>query len=447
MSKANLNFEKTNEELLKFLDNSPSAFHATANMCEMLKEAGFPRLYEGEKWNLEAGNGYYVTRNDSALIAFQIPKQDFAGFQIMASHSDSPVFKIKANAEIAVENQYVKLNVEKYGGMICSTWLDRPLSAAGRVLVRDEAAGTLESRLVDLDRDLLVIPSLAIHMDRTLNSGHAFNPQVDMQPLYGLESSKPFPALLAEAAGVKEEDIVDFDLSLYTRQAPTRIGPDSELFMAPRIDDLECAATTLYGFLDAAPETDSACAPVWAMFDNEEVGSSTRQGADSSFLRDVLDRILNAIPHSAQAQAQAFANSFVLSADNAHAVHPNFADKADSCNKVILGKGVVVKVNASQKYTTSGLTGAAFTAICEKAGVPVQTFANRADVAGGSTLGNLLGRQILMPMVDIGVGQLAMHSAMETASCKDAEYLANACAAYYNTPIFQPEDGQWKLGL
>ena len=326
-----------------------------------------------------------------------------------------------------------------------STWLDRPLSAAGRVLVRDEAAGTLESRLVDLDRDLLVIPSLAIHMDRTLNSGHAFNPQVDMQPLYGLEGSKPFPALLAEAAGVKEEDIVDFDLSLYTRQAPTRIGPDGELFMAPRIDDLECAATTLYGFLDAAPETDSACAPVWAMFDNEEVGSSTRQGADSSFLRDVLDRILNAIPHSAQAQAQAFANSFVLSADNAHAVHPNFADKADPCNKVILGKGVVVKVNASQKYTTSGLTGAIFKEICRKNNVPVQVFANRADLPGGSTLGNLQSHTVPVPMVDIGLAQLAMHSAVETAAVADADAMVRAVAGFYRVHLRSLGDARYTL--
>lgn len=371
------------------------------------------------------------------------PAHAIGGWRIAASHSDSPTWRIK-NTNVNAAG-CIKLNVEGYGGMIMSTWLDRPLSAAGRVLVRDEAAGTLESRLVDLDRDLLVIPSLAIHMDRTLNSGHAFNPQVDMQPLYGLEGSKPFPALLAEAAGVKEEDIVDFDLSLYTRQAPTRIGPDGELFMAPRIDDLECAATTLYGFLDAAPETDSACAPVWAMFDNEEVGSSTRQGADSSFLRDVLDRILNAIPHSAQAQAQAFANSFVLSADNAHAVHPNFADKADPCNKVILGKGVVVKVNASQKYTTSGLTGAIFKEICRKNNVPVQVFANRADLPGGSTLGNLQSHTVPVPMVDIGLAQLAMHSAVETAAVADADAMVRAVAGFYRVHLRSLGDARYTL--
>lgn len=234
------------EQLFDFLHRSVSPFHAVHTAAQLLDAAGYTRLEEAEYWNLEPEHGYYVTRNESSIIAWRVPAHAIGGWRIAASHSDSPTWRIK-NTNVNAAG-CIKLNVEGYGGMIMSTWLDRPLSAAGRVLVRDEAAGTLESRLVNLDRDLLVIPSLAIHMDRTLNSGHAFNPQVDMQPLYGLEGSKPFPALLAEAAGVKEEDIVDFDLSLYTRQAPTRIGPDGELFMAPRIDDLECAATTLYGF-------------------------------------------------------------------------------------------------------------------------------------------------------------------------------------------------------
>ena len=437
-------YEEINRDLLHFIAKAPSVFHAVNSIRTALSYAGFTEIREEDPWQIGRSGKYFVNRNGTALMAFTIPEDGGHAFRITASHGDSPSFKIKENPELR-DAAYVRLNVEGYGGMIMSTWLDRPLSAAGRVLVRDEAAGTLESRLVDLDRDLLVIPSLAIHMDRTLNSGHAFNPQVDMQPLYGLEGSKPFPALLAEAAGVKEEDIVDFDLSLYTRQAPTRIGPDGELFMAPRIDDLECAVTTLYGFLDAAPETDSACAPVWAMFDNEEVGSSTRQGADSSFLRDVLDRILNAIPHSAQAQAQAFANSFVLSADNAHAVHPNFADKADPCNKIILGKGVVVKVNASQKYTTSGLTGAIFKEICRKNNVPVQVFANRADLPGGSTLGNLQSHTVPVPMVDIGLAQLAMHSAVETAAVADADAMVRAVAGFYRVHLRSLGDARYTL--
>ena len=431
------------EQLFDFLHRSVSPFHAVHTAAQLLDAAGYTRLEEAEYWNLEPEHGYYVTRNESSIIAWRVPAHAIGGWRIAASHSDSPTWRIK-NTNVNAAG-CIKLNVEGYGGMIMSTWLDRPLSAAGRVLVRDEAVGTLESRLVDLDRDLLVIPSLAIHMDRTLNSGHAFNPQVDMQPLYGLEGSKPFPALLAEAAGVKEEDIVDFDLSLYTRQAPTRIGPDGELFMAPRIDDLECAATTLYGFLDAAPETDSACAPVWAMFDNEEVGSSSRMGAASSYLRDVLDRILEAVPHSAQASHRAMANSFMLSADNAHATHPNFPQKSDPCAPVRLGGGVVLKYNASQKYTTNAVSGAIFRAICRKADVPVQVFTNRADEAGGSTLGNLQSHTLPIPMADIGCAQFAMHSAVETASVADAEAMTKAVAAFYRVHLRALGDGTYTL--
>ncbi len=271
--------------------------------------------------------------------------------------------------------------------MIMSTWLDRPLTVGGRVIVKTEDG--IESRLVCIDRDLLVIPSLAIHFQRDINKGHTFNPQVDMQPLWGPAGSRTLTDLVAEELGVDTADILDSDLQLVTRQAPTQIGPDGEFFMAPRIDDLECAATTLLGFLDAAAETDSACAPVWAMLDNEEVGSSSRMGAQSSYLRDVLDRIVDAIPHSGQAMHRAMANSFMLSADNAHATHPNFPQKSDPCAPVRLGGGVVLKYNASQKYTTNAVSGAIFRAICEKADVPVQVFTNRADEAGGSTLGNL----------------------------------------------------------
>ena len=438
-----MNHEFSIDGLFDFLNAGVSAFHSTAAAAAILEENGYQNCPESAAWQLAPGGKYYTTRNGSAIMAWRMPKGPLTGWHAAASHSDSPTWRVK-KLDCAKDEVFAKAETEGYGGMIMPSWLDRPLSVAGRVLVETESG--IESRLVHPDRAVACIPNLCIHFNRDLNNGMKYNPQVDLQPIFGAAGGS-LRAVLAREAGVKPEEIVDADIVLCTREKAERLGLNGEYFMSGRIDDLECAATTLYGFLDAAPETDSACAPVWAMFDNEEVGSSTRQGADSSFLRDVLDRILNAIPHSAQAQAQAFANSFVLSADNAHAVHPNFADKADPCNKVILGKGVVVKVNASQKYTTSGFTGAAFSAICKKAGVPVQTFANRADVPGGSTLGNLLGHQILMPMVDIGLGQLAMHSAMETASCADAEYMAKAVAAYYNTPIFQPKDGEWKLGL
>ena len=429
------------DDLVEFLQESVTPFHAAATAESWLRAAGFTRLEEADYWNLEPGKGYYTTRNGSSVVAWRVPDHAIGGWRIVASHSDSPTWKIKTDI---VENDGCRrLSVEGYGGMIMSTWLDRPLTVGGRALVKTEDG--IESRLVYLDRDLLVIPSLAIHFQRDINKGHTFNPQVDMQPLWGPAGSRTLTDLVAEELGVDTADILDSDLQLVTRQAPTQIGPDGEFFMAPRIDDLECAATTLLGFLDAAAETDSACAPVWAMLDNEEVGSSSRMGAESSYLRDVLDRIVDAIPHSGQAMHRAMANSFMLSADNAHATHPNFPQKSDPCAPVRLGGGVVLKYNASQKYTTNAVSGAIFRAICEKADVPVQVFTNRADEAGGSTLGNLQSHTLPIPMADIGLAQLAMHSAVETASVADAEAMTKAVAAFYRVHLRALGDGTYTL--
>ena len=429
------------DDLVEFLQESVTPFHAAATAESWLRAAGFTRLEEADYWNLEPGKGYYTTRNGSSVVAWRVPDHAIGGWRIVASHSDSPTWKIKTDI---VENDGCRrLSVEGYGGMIMSTWLDRPLTVGGRVIVKTEDG--IESRLVCIDRDLLVIPSLAIHFQRDINKDHTFNPQVDMQPLWGPAGSRTLTDLVAEELGVDTADILDSDLQLVTRQAPTQIGPDGEFFMAPRIDDLECAATTLLGFLDAAAETDSACAPVWAMLDNEEVGSSSRMGAQSSYLRDVLDRIVDAIPHSGQAMHRAMANSFMLSADNAHATHPNFPQKSDPCAPVRLGGGVVLKYNASQKYTTNAVSGAIFRAICEKADVPVQVFTNRADEAGGSTLGNLQSHTLPIPMADIGLAQLAMHSAVETASVADAEAMTKAVAAFYRVHLRALGDGTYTL--
>ena len=429
------------DDLVEFLQESVTPFHAAATAESWLRAAGFTRLEEADYWNLEPGKGYYTTRNGSSVVAWRVPDHAIGGWRIVASHSDSPTWKIKTDI---VENDGCRrLSVEGYGGMIMSTWLDRPLTVGGRVIVKTEDG--IESRLVCIDRDLLVIPSLAIHFQRDINKGHTFNPQVDMQPLWGPAGSRTLTDLVAEELGVDTADILDSDLQLVTRQAPTQIGPDGEFFMAPRIDDLECAATTLLGFLDAAAETDSACAPVWAMLDNEEVGSSSRMGAESSYLRDVLDRIVDAIPHSGQAMHRAMANSFMLSADNAHATHPNFPQKSDPCAPVRLGGGVVLKYNASQKYTTNAVSGAIFRAICEKADVPVQVFTNRADEAGGSTLGNLQSHTLPIPMADIGLAQLAMHASYETAGCADVDYMIRALRQFYKTDIITSADGEYQL--
>ena len=392
------------EELFRFLDAGVSAFHSTAAASAILETEGYVNCPESAAWELTPGGKYYTTRNGSAVLAWRMPKGELTGWHAAASHSDSPTWRIK---QFDTEDKvFAKAEVEGYGGMIMPSWLDRPLTVAGRLLVRTENG--IESRLVCPDRALACIPNLCIHFNRDLNNGMKYNPQVDLQPIFGGKGGNLKEVLAAEA-GVKAEDILDADLVLATREKAVRMGLNGEYFMSGRIDDLECAYTTLWGFLQGRGEEEGR-GDIWVMFDNEEVGSSSRQGAQGTLMADVLARI-------------------------------------EESMGVVMGGGVLLKYNARQTYTTSGFTGAAFTAICKKAGVPVQMFANRADVPGGSTLGNLLGHQILMPMVDIGLGQLAMHSAMETASCADAEYMAKAVAEYYNTPIFQPKDGEWKLGL
>lgn len=433
--------EGLNRELLDFLDASPTSFHAVSNMSAMLEAEDFTRLYEGQKWTLEAGKGYYVTRNDSALIAFQIPRRDFAGFQIMASHSDSPSFKIKANAEMEIDRRYIKLNVERYGGMLCAPWLDRPLSVAGRVVVR--TGDGVASRLIRVDRDLLIIPNLAIHMNRKVNDGYEFNAQRDMLPLFGMEEAKDgFLPLIAKEAGVAVEDILDTDLFLYNRMKGTILGLNGEFIAAPRLDDLQCAFASLKGFLAAKPQNSVA---VHCVLDNEEVGSGTKQGAASTFLKDVLRRITSAMGRGEEEYLMALASSFLVSADNAHSVHPNQPDKADPTNRPYMNGGIVIKYSANQKYTTDAISGALFKAICQRAEVPYQTFTNRSDMLGGSTLGNISTTQAPLNTVDIGLPQLAMHSPYETAGTRDTHYLIRAAQVLFSTSIQGCGNGIYRL--
>lgn len=432
---------KTLDRLFAFLRAGVTPWHAVAEAAAWLEAAGYTRLEESDYWNLAPGGRYYVTRNGSSIAAWRVPEHAIGGWRMALSHSDTPGWRIKPAKSSAAGCE--RLPVEGYGGMIMPTWLDRPLGVAGRVLVRTEDG--LDTRLVNIDRPVAVIPSLCIHFDRSCNSGHTYNAQVDMQPLYGPEGRRSLSALVAEALGIPEEDMVDSELLLTTLQEPVRTGPDGEYYLSPRIDDLGCAAATLLGFLDADADCDSACAPLWAMLDNEEVGSSTRQGAQSTFLRDLLDRILDVIPHSGQGMARALANSFCLSADNAHATHPNFPEKSDPASPIRLGGGVVLKYNATQKYSTTAYSGAVFGEICRMAGVPVQRFANRADVPGGSTLGNLQANTVPVPTADIGLPQLAMHSAVETAACADADAMRRAVAAFYRAHIRTMGDGRCML--
>ncbi|WP_294449834.1 M18 family aminopeptidase [uncultured Gemmiger sp.] len=432
---------QTLDRLFAFLRAGVTPWHAVAEAARWLEEAGYTRLEESDYWNLAPGGRYYVTRNGSSIAAWRVPEHGIGGWRMSISHSDNPGWRLKPAKSTVAGCE--RLPVEGYGGMIMPTWLDRPLGVAGRVLVR--TGDGLDTRLVDIHRPVAVIPSLCIHFDRSCNSGHTYNAQVDMQPLYGPEGCKSIQALVAEALNLSESDMVESELLLTTLQEPVRTGPDGEYYLSPRIDDLGCAASTLMGFLDADAGCDSACAPVWAMLDNEEVGSSTRQGAQSTFVRDLFDRILDAIPHSGQGMARALANSFCLSADNAHATHPNFPEKSDPASPVRLGGGVVVKYNATQKYSTTAYSGAVFGEICRMAEVPVQRFANRADVPGGSTLGNLQANTVPVPTVDIGLPQLAMHSAVETAACADADAMRRAVAAFYRAHIRVLGDGRCTL--
>lgn len=415
-------FQQTAKELIQFIEKSPTCFQAVATMKEILEQEGYSELKERDKWNLEKGGHYFVTRNASALIAFAIPQEGLKGFRIIASHSDSPSFKIKDNPEMAVENKYVKLNVERYGGMLCAPWFDRPLSVAGRVVVKEN--DTFVTKLVDVDRDLLMIPNLAIHMSRQANEGYQYSAQKDMLPLYGeIAAKNTFMETIAQAAGVKAEDILGHDLFLYNRQKGCIWGAQEEFLSIGRLDDLQCAFASLKGFLGGEKKEYAA---VHCVLDNEEVGSSTKQGAASTFLYDVLVRMVRGLGMDYEDYLRALADSFMISADNGHALHPNYTEKADPVNRPVLNQGIVIKYSGNQKYCTDAVSAAMFKDLCSQAEVPYQTFTNNSDIPGGSTLGNISNTKVALNSVDIGLPQLAMHSPYETVGVKDTYYLVEA---------------------
>lgn len=406
--------------LLEFIEKSPSVFHVVDTIRSELLEQGFQELKESEEWQLESEKGYFVIRNDSSVIAFQIPGKDIRGFHVIAGHGDSPTFKVKENPELNVEEHYIKLNTEKYGGMIHATWLDRPLSVAGRIVVKDEN-NTLQVKLVNVDKDLLVIPNVAIHMNRDINKGYEYNPQIDLLPLMSLGKKKEAKDLLlsevAQATGVKKEDILAQDLFLYVREKGRVVGANGEFVLSPRLDDLQCVHAALTAFQSKKPKQ---YVNVLAVFDNEEVGSTTTQGADSTFLGDTFRRIKERLNWSESDYCRKIADSFLISADNAHGVHPNHPEKADPGNRPLLGKGLVIKYHGGQKYTTDAVSAAKMKIWCQQAKVSYQSFYNRSDMTGGSTLGNISNTQISMTSVDVGLPQLAMHSAIETAATEDS---------------------------
>ena len=420
--------------LMDFLDSSVTMFHAI-NECEkVLQKSGFTYLPENEKWNINKGK-YYTKRNSSSLIAFDIAEGDYH-FQISAAHSDSPTFKLKDRPVIEA-NGYLKLNVEGYGGMINATWLDKPLTLAGRVMVNTDKG--IETRLLQIDRDLLIIPNVPIHFNREINKGFAFNNQVDMLPVFSVGSLKEadFDNMIAKELGIEPEDILAKDLYLVNRQKATVVGFDNELISSGRLDDLECVYTSLRGFVEAENKNHIN---VFAVFDNEEVGSVTKQGAMSTFLASTLDRVNTALGKSKEEYYRAIAKSILISCDNAHAVHPNHPELFDVKNRPVLNQGIAIKESANQKYTTDAFSRAILKKILEKKNIPYQTFANRSDIAGGSTLGNLSNTVVSMNAVDIGLPQLAMHSAYETAGAKDVGYAFETLKAFFEANIDIKDD-------
>ncbi len=419
-----------NRELFDYIKRSPTAYHACAGAAEELKNAGYIELFEGDEWNLLPEGKYFVCRNGSSVIAFHAPGKCRRGFMITASHSDSPSLKIKDNATLS-DGTYTKLSTEVYGGPIFSTWLDRPLGIAGRVSVKSESG--ISVRLVDSKEPCVIIPNVAIHMNREVNTGFKFNASVDLIPLFdGNSPEKGFKKMIAELAGANEDDILASDLYLYNCQGGVEWG---SFISAPRLDDLQCAYAALEAFLKSG---ESGACPVYALLDNEEVGSQTKQGAASTFLSDILERIADA---SGADYRRAVANSFMVSCDNAHAVHPNHPEYADKNHTVKMNGGVVIKYNANQKYTSDGVSAAIFKLICERANVPYQMYCNRADMPGGSTLGSIANTQVSLNTVDIGIAQLAMHSAFETAGSLDTEYMTRALSRFYLSVIRACENG------
>ena len=424
-----------NSALFDFIAACPSAFHTADTVAKRLISAGYTELFESGIWQLRPGGKYFTRRGGSSLIAFRAPESQINGYMIMAAHGDSPAFRIKESAE-TVNDGYRRVCVEKYGGMLCSTWLDRPLSAAGRVLVRTDKG--LESRLVNIDRDLMLIPNVAIHMDRSANEGKKFDVNVDMLPLLGLAAQNAgLDSLVAEAAGAELGDIAARELTVYCRSVGTVWGGNNEFISAPRLDDLQCVFGCLEGFMQAR-EKESA--PVFCVFDNEEVGSGTKQGADSDFLSAVLHRIWTGLGLDEPGYLPALAQSMMVSADNAHAVHPNHPEYADRNDRPKMNGGIVIKYSANQKYATDAVSAAVFGEICRRAGVETQRFTNRADLPGGSTLGNISSAHVSVDTVDIGLAQLAMHSAYETAGARDTESLIRAACEFFSAGLRRSGD-------
>ncbi len=416
-------------ELMDFIQDSPSCFHVVENARTMLENAGAVCLDEKKTYSLEAGSSYFVTRNGSAIIAFRLPQTEAGGYSIVSAHTDSPSFKLKENPELSNGGTYTTLNVEGYGGMLMAPWFDRPLSIAGRAFVKAKD-GSVQQRLVNFDKDLCQIVNLCIHQNRDVNKSHEYKIQKELLPIIGLGEMLKIKEMVADILDIDVLSVLDTELFLYNRMHGSIWGVGDEFFSAPKIDDLQCAFSALKAFVTAEDSCSSKIQMV-ALFDNEETGSMSRQGADSDFLRQTIHRIGCAMGWDYDKRCALQASSFMLSADNGHSFHPNYPEKCDPTNKPLINGGVMIKYAANQKYTTDAFSASVLKSILTDAGIPFQVFFNNSDVTGGSTLGNISTSQFSIPTVDIGAAQLAMHSPYETAGTQDTLNLTEGMRAFY----------------
>lgn len=415
--------KKFAENMLDFIYESPTQFNAVEVSAEMLEKNGFEKLNPKENWKLEVGKKYYTTKNSSALVAFKVNSDEIEkeGFRIIGSHTDSPGFRIKPNAEMESCGAYLKLNTEGYGGMILRTWLDRPLAMAGRVFLRGENPFKPVEKIVNINKPVCIIPNLAIHMNRSINDGYKYNKQTDMLPLVGLineqlEKENYMIKLLASELNVEIKEIIDFDIFLYEYEKGCFTGANEEFISTGRLDNLSMYYSSVEALLDSDSKSGISIA---VGFDNEEVGSSTKQGADSNMLLNILERICISLGKDRQQFFEAIENSFIISSDLAHAVHPNVNGMADPTNRPVMGKGPVIKVHAGQAYTSDGYSISVYKEICRECGVEYQEFVNKSDQRGGSTIGPISSTHIDIPSVDIGAPILSMHSIRELGCSED----------------------------
>lgn len=428
--------QKFAKNLMDFIDSSHSSFHATKNVEELFIKEGFKKINLQDKWELEKEGKYFVTKNNSAIIGFVVGKGEIEedGFKIVGAHTDAPTFRIKPNPEMTVEGKYLRLNTEVYGGPILNTWLDRPLSMAGRVSIKTENPLKPKELLLDIEKPIMIIPNLAIHMNRKVNEGVKLNTQTETLPLLSnitekFEKNNFLLGLIAENLDVKVEDILDFELFLYGVDKGSLVGLNEEFISIGRLDDLAMVHAGLYGLIDSKVGN---ATNVLVCFDNEEVGSTTKQGAASPMLRTILERIAIAMDKDREDYYRALSNSFLISADQAHALHPNYPEKQDPTSRPVVNGGPAIKIAASQSYTTDSSSAAVYEGICKSIKVPVQKFVNRSDERGGSTIGPISSTQLDIPSVDIGNPILSMHSIRELGGVLDHYYVYKSFQEFYS---------------